>query len=728
MKAIRTRFGDILNFAEPMPESLRRKKMLDFMLWGIGGMTFITITIFFFYAFSSGKTDNLGIRYVLIGAPIFLVCLAIVSLINHISDGYWAGILFVGVVFLGCILDEPAQVAQGRSLLYFSIPIVLSSLVILPWASFFTAVISSIIVAVYVFRTPGTVLNPTAIVGFFILAFVMWLATSGLENAIRRLNLSNRALRESEARYRSLVEISPDVVVVSDLQGTIEMVNQAFLELIGCDNDTAVIGKNAWDFINPGDHEKVTDWSRQVILGEIPKAAGLEVLINKKDGGSAYLEIKMFLICDAVTGSPERTIGVGRDITLRKTAEQELRGERDRLEDTVRESDLAYQNLVEKSNQGMILIQESRIIKANQAFSEIFGLTLEKLYNSRAHELQDMIHPDDMEVTLLYARQQLAGDNSGHRETRLILENGQVRWIEFAIVRVSFMGQPAVQLTVIDQTERKQVELALAQSVEQLKGLEISLRDAKEDLEVRVAERTAELNTRREQLRELTRQLVTVQENERRRVSRELHDEAGQILIGLKYRLGEALSSLPGEYEEARQRIVVAMTGTDLAMGKIRTLAHDLRPPSLDVAGINLSLQGYCQEFAEQAAIPVKYKGTEPIGLTDEISISLYRILQEGLTNIAKHAQKTTQVNVTLSCNKTSVTLTISDNGSGFHPAPNQKGIGLLGIQERLSLLGGQLQITPDIRRGTRLKAIIPLFTEAENNKSSELGALTVVR
>ncbi|MBS4062577.1 MAG: PAS domain S-box protein [Bacteroidetes bacterium] len=369
-----------------------------------------------------------------------------------------------------------------------------------------------------------------------------------------------------------------------------------------------------------------------------------------------------------------------------------------------------YENLVEHSAQGLALIQiqTGQIIKANKAFARICGLTLPELYAIDVKKLRERVHPDDITTMLHYIEKRFTGATSKYHEMRLLLENGETRWLEFMPLWFNFMGQPALQLTVIDQTERKSTELALAESVEQLKKLEISLRDAKEALEIRVADRTADLNKSREQLRELTHQIVNALEGERRRVSRELHDEAGQILIGLKYRLGEALSSLPLDYQEARQLITTAMDGTDQAMQKIRALAHALRPPTLDVAGINLSLQSLCREFSEQVSLPITYKGIELVGLGDEINISLYRILQEALTNIVKHAPQATHVNVTLARTKKRVALTIEDNGQGFHPDPAKKGIGILGIQERLALLGGRLEILQGARGGTRLKAIIP--------------------
>jgi PAS domain S-box-containing protein len=708
MKIIRNGVQNTLSLNAPMPESLRRKKLLGFMLQAIMVLTSLIWVGHLLNIFLLGPSDDPGNDMLLFGTPIIWFGLAVVLVINYRTEGYWASFIFIAVAFVSSMMDAPAEVAEGRSLLYFSIPIVLSSLLLRPWAGFVTASLACIVNIIYVTATPGTTVNGAAIAAYIILAGIMWLATSSLESSVRHMDISNRALRESEEHYRTLVETSPDMVVVSDMLGTIEVVNQAGLKMLGYERKSEVLGKKTWDLITPGERQETKELFRKTFITDTIKDSKMEVLACKKDGSLVDIELNNSLVIDETTGKPIKIIAVGRDITLRKKAEQQLLGEKSRLEDTVRESEAAYQNLVEHSTQGLALMQSGRIIKANQAFANICGLTLPELYDIDVKKLRERVHPDDVTTMLHYIEERFIGATSNYHEVRLLLGNGETRWLEFMPLWFNFMGQPALQLTVIDRTERKSTELALAESIEQLKKLEISLRDAKEALEIRVADRTAELNKSREQLRELTHQIVNALEGERRRVSRELHDEAGQILIGLKYRLGEALSSLPLDYQEARQLITTAMDGTDQAMQKIRALAHALRPPTLDVAGINLSLQSLCREFSEQVSLPITYKGTELVGLGDEINISLYRILQEALTNIVKHAPQATHVNVTLARTKKRVTLTIEDNGQGFHPDPAKKGIGILGIQERLALLGGRLEILQGARGGTRLKAIIP--------------------
>ena len=240
-------------------------------------------------------------------------------------------------------------------------------------------------------------------------------------------------------------------------------------------------------------------------------------------------------------------------------------------------------------------------------------------------------------------------------------------------------------------------------------GGEVALLEAKNFLEQRVAERTEDLVTSREQLRQLTHQTVLAQENERRRLSRELHDETGQALIGLKFSLDEILAETPENLESTRRKISKTMARVDDLNHQIRNLAHGLHPPILDVAGIDLALNGFCREFSEETHLPVTYSGEDKLPtLSEEISITLYRFVQEALTNAIKHAHAS-EAFVSLRHNAHCITLSVKDNGGGFDTNTTPKGIGLLGMEERIGLLNGKLEIRSRKRHGTHLKAVVPL-------------------
>jgi PAS domain S-box-containing protein len=228
----------------------------------------------------------------------------------------------------------------------------------------------------------------------------------------------------------------------------------------------------------------------------------------------------------------------------------------------------------------------------------------------------------------------------------------------------------------------------------------------------RRARAVAELQ--RERLRELTQRIVSAQEEERLRISRELHDEAGQALTSLKISLDLIRVGLPVEQEALRARLADVAALADETMETLRTLAHDLRPPGLDAFGLNVALEGLCYDFGTRTGLDVRYKGLELPELPTAVALSMYRLVQEALTNIAKHAEAR-QAQVKLARDNEHLCVDVVDDGKGFTPeaeAEHQRrreGIGLVSMRERAELLGGTLQIETSPGQGTHLTARIPL-------------------
>lgn len=229
-----------------------------------------------------------------------------------------------------------------------------------------------------------------------------------------------------------------------------------------------------------------------------------------------------------------------------------------------------------------------------------------------------------------------------------------------------------------------------------------------------------QVRTGRERLRHLSSKIVSAQEEERQRVSRELHDEAGQALTALKISLDLIKTGLPSELEVVHKNIEDAITLTDKTMENIRLLAHALRPPALDAFKLNETLAGLCDDFAERTGLSIKYKGLDLPPLPDSVAVSLYRLLQEALTNVVKHAQAS-EVQVTLRRERGEILLAIKDNGQGFQmegdisEMASAEGIGLIGIRERLELLGGWLAIETEPAGGTQVIGRVPYQEEQTN-------------
>jgi signal transduction histidine kinase len=230
-----------------------------------------------------------------------------------------------------------------------------------------------------------------------------------------------------------------------------------------------------------------------------------------------------------------------------------------------------------------------------------------------------------------------------------------------------------------------------------------------------------EAQKREKILGELLHQVVEAQEAERQRIARELHDATGQSLtaIALGLRGIETLlaNDSPAVAEQVRE---LKLFGTD-ALGELRQLIADLRPPQLDDLGLVAALRWYIQTFEKRTSLQVDFvvKGGYA-RLPSEYETVLFRITQEALTNIVKHADAS-QVAVTIEMNPAQICMVIEDDGRGFDPGAvlgeegPQTGWGLLGIQERALLLGGQHEIVSAPERGTYIRVSVPLIMETED-------------
>ncbi|MEP7137230.1 MAG: response regulator [Chloroflexota bacterium] len=224
------------------------------------------------------------------------------------------------------------------------------------------------------------------------------------------------------------------------------------------------------------------------------------------------------------------------------------------------------------------------------------------------------------------------------------------------------------------------------------------------------------LQEQRENLRAMAERLITAQEEERLRISRELHDDLGQALTthmialrnfqsDLSLPVTELFVGLQALYDQAYEVAV-----------KIRRLAQDLRPPILDALGLKQAIQTYCNKFTERTQLPVTLEIEPNLPLLPDVyNVTLYRVLQEALTNVSKHAQAN-RVWVDLSLDDNSIYLTIQDNGRGLLENENPtNGIGLTGMHERLSLVGGELSLRSTTESGTILTALLPMRTPPES-------------
>jgi PAS domain S-box-containing protein len=217
----------------------------------------------------------------------------------------------------------------------------------------------------------------------------------------------------------------------------------------------------------------------------------------------------------------------------------------------------------------------------------------------------------------------------------------------------------------------------------------------------------AEVKEGRERLQQLAHKVVKAQEEERRRVAHELHDEAGQALTSLLLHLEMMRAELVEAPPLLEEGLAEAIDLTSETMESIRRLAHGLRPPSLDSVGLNAVLEAMCHDFARRTRLVIEYEGVGLTTLPDSITMTFYRVLQEALTNVSKHAGAS-RVWVKLEQETGQASLMVVDDGCGIDNAGKTagRGMGIQSMEERLQALGGTFSLQPRPGGGTCLVAV----------------------
>ena len=257
--------------------------------------------------------------------------------------------------------------------------------------------------------------------------------------------------------------------------------------------------------------------------------------------------------------------------------------------------------------------------------------------------------------------------------------------------------------------------LARVQAMLRIKQAEAALRRTHDELEKRVEERTQELSRANAALRALSQRLVDVQEAERRFVARELHDEIGQLVTGLKLLLE---TSFQPEDAAEKQSFQEALQLINDLIERVRRLSVDLRPQMLDDLGLLTALEWHLKRYFKQTGILVQFKHTPlPDRLPSRLETAIFRIVQEALTNVARHAG-VKEATVRLWKDAERVGVQVEDRGAGFAPdAPpgedRQPSTGLSGMKERAELLAGEFTLDSSPGHGTCITVELPLAAGA---------------
>lgn len=345
---------------------------------------------------------------------------------------------------------------------------------------------------------------------------------------------------------------------------------------------------------------------------------------------------------------------------------------------TLQGADHTYRVFVERMNEGAAVLSiDHTVLHCNGRLAQFLGAELQSVIGS---SMLDLVWPDDHPK--LDALLRRAAHRNCRGEIRLQSRKGAPLSVHLSLNPLRLDSRRAVCLIASDLSEIKRAEQALRASGEQF--------------------------------RNLAAHLLSVREEERTRISREVHDELGQALTAMKMDLAWLAGRLPQGNSQMLKRIRSTGQLADSIIQSIRRISTELRPPVLDL-GLAAAVEWQVQEFQARSGVQCKVRLLIREVVTSNVSTGMFRIFQETLTNVARHA-KATRVEVVLQKERGRLVLLIHDNGQGFDQADASlsKSLGLMGMRERAAILGGQVNISSAPGKGTTVTAWIPLPSPEE--------------
>jgi PAS domain S-box-containing protein len=483
---------------------------------------------------------------------------------------------------------------------------------------------------------------------------------------ITRIEDANLALEESEARFRTLIEKSPIAIGITR-SGITTYANQRFLEMFGYDELNEINGESALKLIAPEEHGKVNEIVSLWNQGQI-KTAENEIMGIRKDGSrfpysSAVTEV------DLPDGLAH--IGYFVDITARKRAEELLQETSQFLNTLITASPLAIIGL--DLNKKVIFWTPSAEKLFGWEFREVIYRELPTIPDNLIHEFNTIF--DQVILSSPVMNYETLRKHKNGKLIEVSISNSALRNTNGEIV--------GVMVILVDISIRKMTERELEKSFEDLQSL--------------------------------SSRILTIQEEERTRISREIHDELGQNLTGIKmdvFRIKKQIGKLADESSVRfiQENLLNVIHLVDETINTVRRIATDLRPSVLDNLGIVPAIEWLSSDFQDRSGIKCTFVST--LGITDidpAAATTLFRICQEALTNVMRHAHAT-EVKITLDWGEDNIYLTVADNGIGLHEKDIQgQSLGILGMKERIMIIGGTLSIKSGDLVGTILKAAIPV-------------------
>ena len=482
-----------------------------------------------------------------------------------------------------------------------------------------------------------------------------------LHNITKRKRMEE-ALRESEAQKQAILDASIDSLRYVDKDMKIIWANKT-AAMRGDMSPEELVGQACHKvFIDRETPCEGCPTVRARETGKIERAVMYQPKAKGVAGGSYWDNYSVPL--KNIGGDIVSFIQIARNITDEKQAM-----------DALRESEETLDAINASSPVGIALVRKRILDWTNKAMYHMLGYEEGSLLGKTAR----VLYPDDEEYDrvgrVLYPG--IGETGMGQTETQLVKKDGSIIhcYIQMCALSPSDPDKGAIA-AVMDITGRKLAE---------------------------------------EHIHTLTQQLMQAQENERQMISRELHDRVGQDLSSLRIGLDTLIDNQPGVLPETRQRVSELSKLLQDSIMVIRDLSYDLRPPSLDQLGLVRTILQYAHDFSEKTGLSVDFTsaGMDHLRLDSDTEINLYRLVQEGLMNIQKHADAR-HVSIRLVASYPNIILRIEDDGKGFDvkerlvTALNEKRMGLRSMEERVSLLEGKIRIQSRSGKGTKVLIEVP--------------------
>ena len=471
-----------------------------------------------------------------------------------------------------------------------------------------------------------------------------------------------KAIRDSEERFRHIFEHSPAMVYLTDVDGVILDMNVAGTRMLGYDSPGDLLGlkSSLHVYADPQDRERFRE-----IIEKTGSVQDFETRFRRRDGTIIDVRITS-TIRKNKKGGVEGYEGFIIDVTDRKQAEWALQ-----------DSEEKYRTVVENSLSAIFIHQGGIFRFVNHRFVEMLGYDNQEDIVGRP--FWDVVHPIDRAMVKERGLKREKSDFSPSRYIfRVIKKDGTMIWVDLRATHATYMGDAAVVGNLIDITQSIRAE---------------------------------------EEVRNLSMRLIEVSEDEKKRLAADLHDELGQALTSLHFDLESLQTSFGAKLSGQKKRCQRLIRTVEQMADNVRKTTSYLRPDLLDHLGLVPALEWSIHDFtARRTETEVDF---QTLGLkkrlNPKIELALYRLFQECMTNISKHA-KATRVEIMLTYSHPRVIFIVRDNGVGHEPskrgtasAKSPGGIGLLSMKERVASLGGSIDIASAPGKGTTIRAEIPV-------------------